>query len=217
MFDFDRGKRTGLDEVVLSEGKSTAQLIDVFREVTGQTSSILFTRLTADRFGQLPADVRAALDYDPVSRTAMCGGHPRNVPSARVAVVSGGSADVPVASEATRTLEYFGVGALEVYDVGVAGLWRLLNRVEELGRYPVVIAVAGMDAALPTVLGGLVPGIVIAVPTSTGYGVADGGRAALGALLTSCAQGLAVMNIDNGFGAACLAVRCLRQIDRREP
>lgn len=77
MFDFDRGKRTGLDEVVLSEGKSTAQLIDVFREVTGQTSSILFTRLTADRFGQLPADVRAALDYDPVSRTAMCGGHPR--------------------------------------------------------------------------------------------------------------------------------------------
>lgn len=217
MFDFDRVKRTGLDEVVLSEGKSVAQLVDVFREVTAQTSSILFTRLAADRFGQLPADVRAALNYDPVSRTAMGGGRPRTVSSARVAVVSGGSADVPVASEATRTLEYFGVGTLEVYDVGVAGLWRLLNRVEELGRYPVVIAVAGMDAALPTVLGGLVPGIVIAVPTSTGYGAADGGRAALGALLTSCAQGLAVMNIDNGFGAACLAVRCLRQIDHMEP
>lgn len=217
MFDFDRPQRTGLDEVVLSEGKSLEQLVDVYREVTARTSSILFTRLAADRFAELPAEVRAGLDYDPVSRTALRGGRPPAASATRVAVVSGGSADVPVASEATRTLAYFGVGTLEVYDVGVAGLWRLLNRVEELGRFPVVIAVAGMDAALPTVLGGLVPGIVIAVPTSTGYGAADGGRAALGALLTSCAQGLAVMNIDNGFGAACLAVRCLHQIDGRGP
>lgn len=217
MFDFDRAKRTGLDEVVLSEGKSLAQLVDVYHEVMARTSSILFTRLSAERFAELPAEVRDALDYDPVSRTAMSGGRPRSSAPARVAVVTGGSADVPVASEAARTLNYFGISALEVYDVGVAGLWRLLNRVEELARYPVVIAVAGMDAALPTVLGGLVPGIVIAVPTSTGYGAADGGRAALGALLTSCAQGLAVVNIDNGFGAACLAVRCLRQIDVGEP
>jgi NCAIR mutase (PurE)-related protein len=109
-------------------------------------------------------------------------------------------------------------------DVGVAGLWRLMQRIEELRRVPVVIAVAGMDAALPTVLAGLVPGVVIAVPTSVGYGVAGGGHTALHALLASCAQGITVVNIDNGFGAACAAVRILgardsgaRQSDSSSP
>jgi len=116
---------------------------------------------------------------------------------------------VSVAQEAVRTLRFQGQAALLVADVGVAGLWRLLARVEELRAMRVVIVAAGMDAALPSVVAGLVPGVVIAVPTSVGYGVAAGGHAALNALLASCAPGLLVVNIDNGYGAACAALRIL--------
>jgi NCAIR mutase (PurE)-related protein len=116
-----------------------------------------------------------------------------------------------VSREAARTLRYYGVPNLEITDVGVAGLWRLLDRVEEIRRMPVVIAVAGMDAALPTVLGGLVPGLVIGVPTSVGYGVAANGQSALHAMLASCTPGLAVMNIDNGYGARRRDARCVCQ------
>ena len=104
----------------------------------------------------------------------------------------------------------------EIYDVGVAGIWRLMERVPEIVRHPVVIAVAGMDAALISVLGGLVPGIVVGVPTSTGYGVANRGESALHAALASCAPGVPVMNIDNGYGAACAALRALRLIDAKD-
>ena len=109
-----------------------------------------------------------------------------------------------------------GVKPSEIYDVGVAGIWRLMERVPEIIRHPVVIAVAGMDAALVSVLGGLVPGVLIAVPTSTGYGVANRGETALHAALASCAPGVAVVNIDNGYGAACAALRALRAFDTRE-
>jgi pyridinium-3,5-biscarboxylic acid mononucleotide synthase len=127
-------------------------------------------------------------------------------------VIAAGTSDVYVSREAARTLRYYGQPNVEITDVGVAGLWRLLERIEEIRRMPVVIAVAGMDAALPTVLGGLVPSVVIGVPTSVGYGVASGGEAALRAMLASCAPGLVVMNIDNGYGAACAALRILRAI-----
>ncbi len=128
----------------------------------------------------------------------------------RVAVVGAGTSDMRVCREVVRTLRYHGVAASEVYDVGVAGLWRLLERVPEIVRHPVVIAVAGMDAALVSVLGGLAPGLVIGVPTSAGYGVANHGTTALHAALASCAPGVAVVNIDNGYGAACAALRALR-------
>ena len=108
-----------------------------------------------------------------------------------------------------RTLEFYGHPAVEICDVGVAGLWRLQRRIDELAALPVIIAVAGMDAALPTVLAGLVPGLVIAVPTSVGYGFAEGGTAALHSLLASCAPGLVTVNIDNGYGAACAAMRAV--------
>jgi NCAIR mutase (PurE)-related protein len=127
-----------------------------------------------------------------------------------VAIVVAGTSDLFVSREAARTLAYYGVPALEVTDVGVAGLWRLLERVEEIRRMAVVLVVAGMDAALPTVVGGLVPGLVIGVPTSVGYGVATGGHSALNAILASCAPGVAAVNIDNGYGAACVALRALR-------
>ena len=124
-------------------------------------------------------------------------------------VLSAGSSDVPVAREAIRTLAYFGVGARPIFDVGVAGIWRLLERVEEIRQFPIAIVVAGMDAALPSVLGGLYPGLIIAVPTSVGYGVASGGTTALNAILASCASGIVTVNIDNGYGAACAAMRVL--------
>jgi NCAIR mutase (PurE)-related protein len=126
--------------------------------------------------------------------------------------VTAGTSDLPVAHEARRTLQFHGLVPLMIADVGVAGLWRLLQRIDEIRRIPIVIVVAGMDAALPTVLGGLVPGCIIAVPTSVGYGVAAGGHAALHAMLASCAPGIVVVNIDNGYGAACAALRIARKV-----
>ena len=133
-----------------------------------------------------------------------------------VAVVAAGTSDAGVAREALRTLEFNGFGAKAIFDVGVAGIWRLMERVEEIRKHPVVIAVAGMDAALPTVLGGLVPGAIIALPTSTGYGASRNGETALSACLSSCAPGVVVCNIDNGYGAACAAIRILLSSRKNE-
>ena len=124
-----------------------------------------------------------------------------------MALVSAGTSDAGPAAEARRVLAYSGLVATEIADVGVAGLWRLLAREDQLRSMQVVIVFAGMDAALPSVVAGLVPGLVIAVPTSVGYGVAAGGRAALDSVLSSCAPGVLVTNIDNGYGAACAALR----------
>ena len=171
---------------------------------------LLLTRLHETQFAELPERHRAHIDYEPVSRTGFFGSPHYPVASARVAVVAAGTSDVSVSREAARTLRYYGAAGVEITDVGVAGLWRLLERIEEIRSLPVVIAVAGMDAALPTVIAGLVPGVIIGVPTSVGYGVAAGGHSALHSMLSSCAPGLVVMNIDNGYGAACAALRVLR-------
>ena len=129
---------------------------------------------------------------------------------------TGGRADLPVAREAARTLTFYGYDALEIHDVGVAGLWRITERLDELRKCKIVICLAGMDAALPTVLGGLIHGVLIAVPTSVGYGMVKGGETALRSLLVSCAQGITVTNIDNGFGAACAAIRILNNFVQRD-
>jgi len=131
-----------------------------------------------------------------------------------VAVVSGGSSDVPVASEVVETLGFYGISSLTINDVGVAGLWRLTERLDEIRAHKIVICIAGMDAALPTVLGGLISSAIIAVPTSVGYGMAKDGETALRSLLVSCSPGICVVNIDNGYGAACAAVRMLNQLSR---
>jgi NCAIR mutase (PurE)-related protein len=130
---------------------------------------------------------------------------------AEIAVITAGTSDVPVALEAARTLRFYGHEVLTINDLGVAGIWRLFDRLESLKQMSVVIVVAGMDGALPSVVAGLVSGCVIAVPTSIGYGVADGGRTALNAALASCAPGLVVVNIDNGYGAACAALRVVQR------
>jgi NCAIR mutase (PurE)-related protein len=170
---------------------------------------LLFTRLGARKHARLAPAVRGALDYEPVSRTAILGGVPEPGANGRVAIVAAGTSDLPVAREAGRTLEFAGELPTLLADVGVAGLWRLMEHVEPLRSHRVVIAVAGMEGALFSVLAGLVPGVVVAVPTSIGYGVGKGGRTALNAALASCASGLAVVNIDNGFGAAHMALRAL--------
>ena len=211
--DAAREARTGLTEAILCEGKSDAQLAGILATLHDHTAPVLFTRLAAERHAALSEQARARLDYDPESRTAILGTPPRPERPARVAVVSAGTSDIAVAREAVRTLACAGEASLEVYDVGVAGLWRLLERSEALAPVPIKIVVAGMDGALPTVVSGLLPGIVIGVPCSTGYGAADGGRTALAAMLASCGPGLTVCNIDNGYGAATAALRALRLLD----
>ena len=210
MLDFARDARTGLDEAVLCAPKSTAHLQVILDQVREKNRRMLLTRLLPEQLAGLSSNHRAAIDYDPISRTGYFGEAHELRTETRIAVVAAGTSDTAVSREAARTLRFYGEPAAEISDVGVAGLWRLLERIEEIRKMKVVIAAAGMDAALPTVIGGLVSNLVIGVPTSVGYGVATGGQTALNAMLASCSPGLTVTNIDNGFGAACAALRILR-------
>jgi len=213
--DHSRAERIGFDEAIFCAGKSADQVRRILEGAVETGSPLLLTRLSADKLAGLPDFVNTKLDYDPVSRTAILGRAPREASLERVAIVSAGTSDVGVAREAARTLQYYGIGTREIHDVGVAGLWRLLERVDELRRMQVVITVAGMEGTLPTVVAGLVPGVVIAVPGSTGYGVGADGIAALHGALASCAPGLLVVNVDNGYGAGCAALRVLNALRTR--
>ena len=205
--DFLRAERTGLPEAIFAEGKSAAQLDAICTQAAEQKKPLLFTRMSEAQVAALSSSHRARLDFDARSRTGIFLDVTPPAGAPVVAVVTAGSTDVPVAREAARTLTFLGVPHVEVYDVGVAGLWRLLEKVELLRSVRAVICVAGMEAALPSVVGGLVPGLVIAVPTSVGYGAAFEGIAALLTMLNSCAPGVAVVNIDNGYGAGHLAAQ----------
>ncbi len=213
--DHEREARLGFDEAVYAAGKSTEQLCALVAEALATGHRRLFTRMSTEQFACLRPEYRDALDYDATSLTAFAGPL-REVRESPVAVLTAGSSDVPPASEAIRTLAYYGHGATHRFDVGVAGLWRLLEHVDGLREMAVVIVAAGMDGALPSVVGGLLPGVVIALPTAVGYGIAKSGRVALGAALASCAPGLLTVNIDNGYGAACAALRVLRATHRSE-
>ncbi len=215
--DWGRTGRTGTSEAVLCEPKSSAQIDAIIVHATEIGERLLLTRLGPRKFSRLSSRSRDALDYDAGTRTAILGGPPPARGAGRVAIVCGGTSDMAVAREALRTLAFAGETATLLADVGVAGLWRLMERLDEIRRHRVVIAVAGMEGALFSVLAGLVPCAVIAVPTSIGYGVAAGGRAALNAALASCASGLAVVNIDNGFGAAHAALRILGEAPAATP
>ena len=215
VLDIAREDRIGLEEAIFCAGKSAAQIDGVLASAAERgVAALLLTRLDADKFAALAPRHRERLDYEPASRTAVFGIAREIVASSRVAVVCAGTSDVAVAREALRTLAYHGEAGTLVADVGVAGLWRLTSRLDDLRRHPVLIVAAGMDAALPSVLGGLVNGALIAVPTSVGYGVAEGGHTALNAILASCAPGISVVNIDNGYGAACAALRILHAARR---
>lgn len=207
--DKDRRDRTGLDESVLCAFKSVEQIGRIVSKVASDGRRIFLTRLSAEQHESLPEDIKALITYEPIACTGVVGKPVELNRSLLVAIVSGGTSDLPVVAEAAKTLEYYGYGASVFQDIGVAGLWRVVDAAPALQNFPIIIAVAGMDAALPTVLAGLVPSVVIAVPTSIGYGVTAGGQAALNSLLSSCVPGITVVNIDNGFGAACAAVRVL--------
>lgn len=207
--DWERASRTGTSEAVLCDPKSAAQVDAIVAHAMELGKRLLLTRLDPRKFDGLSTPVREALDYDAVTRTAILGPLPAARGIGRVAIVCAGTSDIPVACEAARTLAFEAETATLVADVGVAGLWRLTERLDEIRQHRVVIAVAGMEGALFSVLTGLVSCAVVAVPTSIGYGVTEGGRTALYSALASCASGLSVVNIDNGFGAAHVALRIL--------
>ncbi|MGO7566006.1 nickel pincer cofactor biosynthesis protein LarB [Rhizobium ruizarguesonis] len=213
IFDYARRERMGLDESVFCDGKSVGQIAAICEDAKKVDAGLLLTRLEASVFARLPEELRDLMDYHALSRTAFFGPVRAVAVVGKVVVVAAGTSDTPVANEAARTLRHTGVEATLIADVGVAGLWRLTSRLEEIRQFPIVIAVAGMDAALASVLGGLVSGAMICVPTSVGYGAADHGRTALSAMLASCASGLTVCNIDNGYGAACAALRILNTMN----
>jgi NCAIR mutase (PurE)-related protein len=209
LYDSNRAARIGMPEAVYCLDKHVDDVVAIAtRLAKSAIGPVLFTRMTAEHYDAVTEHTDVALDYDKISETAFLGGTlPKR--QGQVGIVAAGTSDRAVALEAQRTLKFLGIDSALHVDVGVAGLWRLLDRLENLRREEALIVVAGMDAALASVVGGLVACPVIAVPTSTGYGAARGGETALGAMLASCAQGVVVTNIDNGFGAACAAARII--------
>ncbi|HTV23103.1 MAG TPA: nickel pincer cofactor biosynthesis protein LarB [Polyangiaceae bacterium] len=205
--DHHRALRQGVPEVVLGESKTAAQIAGVARSLIGAGQNVFVTRLDAAKASELIGLV-PELVYHEASRSAShVAGELRLRAIDPVLVVTAGTSDLPVAAEALETLRMCGVPARGIVDVGVAGLHRILNHTAALESAPAVIVCAGMEGALASVVGGLVAAPVIAVPTSIGYGVSQGGFAALLGMLSSCAAGVTVVNIDNGFGAAMAVVR----------
>jgi pyridinium-3,5-biscarboxylic acid mononucleotide synthase len=212
--DHHRALRQGAPEVVFGQGKTAAQIVGIARELARTGQNVLITRLDAEKARQSLAAM-PELRYAELARTATLEHTPIPPLGTRpVALVSAGTGDLPVAEECAETLRMLGASVERVYDVGVAGIHRLLSKREVFDRTSVVVVVAGMEGALPSVIGGMVSTPVIAVPTSVGYGVSLGGFAALAGMLSSCASGVVVCNIDNGFGAAYAAARILRGRER---
>lgn len=209
--DHHRTLRKGLPEVVYCEGKTPEQAAEIFARIGERNARVMATRADATHAKAICERLPAAR-YHPVGRMVIFGKQNQRAEDkpSFIVVATGGTADLPVAEEAALTIEFNGCQAERLYDVGVAGLHRLLARHERLAKASVVVAVAGMDGALPGVIAGLVPCPVIAVPTSVGYGTGLGGVAALMNMLNACAPGIAVVNIDNGFGAGYLASLILR-------
>lgn len=208
--DLDRLRRTGDPEVVYGAGKTPDQVVTLLRTLAEAhpDRAVLATRLTGDAQARIRDEMPAA-EVDPIGRTAVLG--PTPAPSGLVAVIAAGTSDLPVATEAERTLAAFGAGCRMITDVGVAGLHRILDARDEFDDAGAVIVVAGMEGALPSVVGGLIRVPMVAVPTSVGYGASFGGLAALLAMLNSCAPGVVVANIDNGFSAAVHCARIVRE------
>lgn len=202
--DLHRGMRQGIAEVIYGAGKTPEQILGIARNLSGHgQKTILITRMSAEAAEIVRSNL--PLTYDPVSRVGIVGTIP--VPDGRgtIVVATGGTSDMPVAEEAALTAEVLGNRVVRLYDVGVAGIHRLLSRQKEIQSARVIIAIAGMEGALASVIGGLADCPVIAVPTSVGYGASFGGLSALLSMLNSCASGVSVVNIDNGFGAGYLA------------
>lgn len=205
--DHARELRQGLSEVVYGEGKTAPEIVEILRGIAARTSRpAIATRVSPEKAAEVRKSIPEA-GYNAVSRILCLGDAPEPDGLGDIVVATGGTSDAPVAEEAAQTAELLGNSVTRVYDVGVAGLERLLAHVRELQSASVVIAVAGMEGALATAIGGLVSCPVVAVPTSVGYGASFKGLAALLSMVNSCAGGVTVVNIDNGFGAAVAASR----------
>ena len=202
--DHDRSVRKGFPEVVLGEGKEPEQVASIAKELVERSQRLLVTRASPEVFEAVRTRVPDAT-YDTTARTVVADRRQSRTQVPGVLVVCAGTADLPVACEAAATSELMDCEVERVFDVGVAGVHRLLDHMPSLQKARVIVAVAGMDGAMPSVIGGLVQAPIIAVPTSVGYGASFEGLAALLAMLNSCAPGVAVVNIDNGFGAGYLA------------
>ena len=204
--DLQRTQRTGFPEVIFGEGKTNEQISQIFTRLMENSDQVMATHISPEvaRFVQMQT---GALNYDARARILYFDRAPERTRKTGIVVVTAGTSDVPVAEEASLTAELMGNQVERIYDVGVAGLHRLLNYVPDLQKAHVVVVVAGMEGALASVVGGLLACPIIAVPTSVGYGASFHGVAALLAMLNSCAGGISVVNIDNGFGAGVIASR----------
>lgn len=204
--DHHRSLRTGFPEVIFAQGKTPDQVASIFARLQEHSPQVLATRVSAEMYAQISDRLPEAL-YHPSARVLYLDRDADRVKHPGIFVLTAGTSDIPVAEEAALTAEIMGNQVERIFDVGVAGLHRLLNHLPRIQQAKVIIVVAGMEGALPSVVGGLVSVPIIAVPTSVGYGASFQGLAALLGMLNSCASGVAVVNIDNGFGAGCMAAR----------
>ena len=211
-FDFERRERIGLIEAIWGADKSIDQLKRVSDEVLEKKELVFITRIDKEKAMNL-LDIYTDAVFHEEANCLIIGENLKKIPTEKkVAIISGGSSDLAVTLEAKLSLEIYGVICQSFIDVGVAGLHRLLNQIDEINKYDVLIVCAGMEGALATVIGGLLSQPIIAVPVSVGYGVSKNGETALNSMLSSCAPGISVMNIDNGYGAAMAALRIIKRI-----
>lgn len=209
--DHDRSQRIGFPEVVFGESKDAATLLKISNEIMSRYGKVLITKLQNSKYEELRENLPKNF-YDPKSGVCIIGNHkPTKKKNTDIAILSGGTSDEFVVNEAFYTAEFLGLKAEKFIDIGVAGIHRLVERSKYIKKAKILIVCAGFEGALPTVVGGLFPQPIIGVPISIGYGVAKGGNAALNSMLSSCANGLTVTNIDNGYGAAIAAYRILNR------
>ena len=211
-FDFQRRERLGLIEAIWGQDKSIDQLKRLSENVLGRNEIVFITRINREKANDL-LDLYDNARFCEEARCLIIGENKNKInTNKKVALISGGSSDLAVTLEAQLALEIYGVNSHPFVDVGVAGLHRLMSQLEEIKKYDVLIVFAGMEGALATVVGGLLGQPIIAVPVSVGYGVSKNGDTALNSMLSSCSPGIAVMNIDNGYGAAMAALRIIKSI-----
>ena len=207
--DHGRAARCGFPEFIYGEGKTASQIFEIMKSMKAPGKNVLATRVSPEKAAFVMKKLKGT-EYDKAACCLFIKGVKKKIPKkGNILILTAGTSDMPVAMEAVHTIELAGFKAETALDAGVAGIHRLLSLSSKLRSADVIIAVAGMEGALPSVVGGLVSCPVIAVPTSVGYGVSIGGFTALLSMLSSCASGISVVNIDNGFGAACCAIRIL--------
>ena len=208
LLDESRKKRIGLEEAIFCEDKNLVQIVAITKALN-KTKTTLFTKLKPEIFNAIEGKLKRSFFYNSTSCTAIYGKLPVAKKKPKIAVICAGTSDMPTVLESKYTLLSYKENCDIFPDLGVAGLWRIQSKLKTILKYKIVIIAAGIDGALVSVLGGLIPMPVIAIPTSTGYGTSYSGTTALNSMLTSCSPGITVVNIDNGYGAACAAIRIL--------